>query len=113
MAVKDPSAKVPNWMIAIGWAVAFASFLCFGVAKPEGASMFDKMMDTGRTLPGWNLGLLRAALGLNLVASLTAMVAMVLNVGRPGRRDSQTMGGLLIALCVVGLVVVVMRLSSL
>lgn len=89
-----------------GWVVAVISMALFGIARPRATSMFDRMMDSSDPAAGWNSGLLRLALALNVIAVLSALVAIVLNIGR-GRETEQVLPSILILLCIVGLLVMV------
>lgn len=111
VAKEDQSGRVPGIIQAVGWLFAIASILCFGVAKPEQVSMFDRMIETGRDgTNNFDPTLVRAALGLDVLAVLIGFIAMALNIGRPGGAQNQVLPGLLVVLCIVGIFVMVPRL---
>lgn len=106
--------KVPGaaWVVGAGWLIAVVSVTCYGLAKPAEMSMFDRMIDTGRTAPQWNLGLLRVALVSNITAIIIGLVGAVLTAGRRGRRDFVMLAGLLVALSAMGLAFIVPKITG-
>lgn len=111
VAAREEVDRVPLVVAGVGWLIGLGSMICFGLAKPEQKSMFDRMMTSSRpVVEPWDPTMLRAALGLNLLALLVGIVAVVLNLGRPGKGQDQVLPGLLIALCVMGLLFIVPQL---
>lgn len=101
-----------RWIVGFGFLVAVASLMCFGMAKPADQSMFDRMMTSSYKEVAWNVNLLRAALGLDVLAILAGIVAVVLNLGTPEGSKQQPLPVLLLVLCVVGLVVIVVTMRG-
>jgi formate-dependent nitrite reductase membrane component NrfD len=102
------------WFHGIAWTVAAISFLCYGTAKPVGATFFDKVMATGWKKVPWDQGLLKAALLLNFLAIVLGLVAVVLSLSRPNQAKDRTWVWALVLLisCGVGLFIIAPHMSA-
>lgn len=110
----DGVTLVMWWIHGAAWFVSGISFFCYGTAKPQGATFFDKVMDTGWKKAPWDQGLLKAAVALNLLAIVLGLVVVVMSVSRPSEVHDRSWAWALvmIAACGAGLFVIGPQLSA-
>jgi len=110
----DATIKAMWWVHGVAWVVAGISFVCYGTAKPQGATFFDKVMNTGWKKVPWDQGLLKASLVFNFIAIIMALVVVVMSLSRPSVFHDRTWAWALVMVvaCAVGLFVVAPHLST-
>jgi hypothetical protein len=100
---KSSSAGI---LASVGWLLALASLLCFAGAKPEELGMFDRMIATGRTAQPWDRGLLAAAMGFAVFATVMGFSAGLVTLSSGASKDNLLLPGLLAVASGVGVAVI-------
>ncbi len=90
----------------LGWMLGLISLLCFAGAKPEELGMFDRMIDTGRKAVPWDRGLLTAALGFAVLATVMGFAGGLVTLSSGSSKDNLILPALLAVASGVGVAVI-------